>query len=158
MILNQLFAEILKERAWLEQEHCLVGAKIRPERAASFPRASPLPGAQQPYYASHAAGVPPPLPSWVHEGIGADVIVSEVRDTSRKPDELYGIIERLCPGGRKVELFGRKHNTRRGWLTLGNQLKGNCVVSECRLLWLWMRCGTLTLSTVNWIGDVTSVA
>lgn len=28
---------------------------------------------------------------------------------------------RLAPHGRKLELFGRKHNTRPGWLTLGNQ-------------------------------------
>jgi mRNA m6A methyltransferase catalytic subunit len=40
--------------------------------------------------------------------------VSEVRETSRKPDEAYGMIERICPGGRKIEIFGRKHNTRPG--------------------------------------------
>lgn len=62
------------------------------------------------------------FPSWVNRGLDTDVIVSEVRETSRKPDEVYGIIERMCPGGRKVEIFGRKHNTRPGWLTLGNQL------------------------------------
>eukprot|EP01121_Diplochlamys_sp_Union-15-3_P019691 TRINITY_DN7489_c0_g2_i1.p1 TRINITY_DN7489_c0_g2~~TRINITY_DN7489_c0_g2_i1.p1 ORF type:complete len:286 (-),score=23.16 TRINITY_DN7489_c0_g2_i1:127-984(-) len=28
----------------------------------------------------------------------------------------------MFPGARKVELFGRNHNIRRGWLTLGNQL------------------------------------
>jgi len=62
------------------------------------------------------------FPSWVHRGIDTDVVVSEVRETSRKPDEVYDLIERMCPGGRKVEIFGRKHNTRPGWLTLGNQL------------------------------------
>ena len=36
--------------------------------------------------------------------------VAEVRDTSHKPDEIYGIIERLSPGSRKLELFGRMHN------------------------------------------------
>ena len=79
-------------------------------------------------------------PSWVNRGLDTDVIVGEVRETSRKPDEVYGMIERMCPGGRKVEIFGRKHNTRPGfdplnfqsselaltgldrWLTLGNQL------------------------------------
>jgi mRNA (2'-O-methyladenosine-N6-)-methyltransferase len=40
------------------------------------------------------------------------VIVSEVRETSRKPDEAYGLIERMFPGGRKIELFGRPHNCR----------------------------------------------
>jgi mRNA (2'-O-methyladenosine-N6-)-methyltransferase len=44
------------------------------------------------------------------------------RETSRKPEESYSILERLAPHGRKLELFGRKHNTRPGWITLGNQL------------------------------------
>lgn len=109
------------------KEHCLVGAKLR---IASTPtiQSVPVTGSSQRYVGARAAGVLPPLPSWVHKGIDADVIVSEVRDTSRKPDELYAIIERLCPGGRKIELFGRKHNTRRGWLTLGNQLKDSSVL------------------------------
>lgn len=54
------------------------------------------------------------FPSWVNRGLDTDVIVSEVRETSRKPDEVYGMIERMCPGGRKIEIFGRKHNTRPG--------------------------------------------
>lgn len=111
------------------KEHCLVGAKTRasPEQSAAL-ESKPVPGSTQRYVGSRAAGVPPPLPEWVHQGINADVIVSEVRDTSRKPDELYAIIERLCPGGKKVELFGRKHNVRRGWMTLGNQLKSDHVL------------------------------
>jgi len=56
------------------------------------------------------------FPSWVNRGLDTDVIVSEVRETSRKPDEVYGLIERMCPGGRKIEIFGRKHNTRQGWV------------------------------------------
>lgn len=113
------------------KEHCLVGAKLKlpaaqPVQAAL--QSNPIAGSSQQYVGARAAGVLPPLPSWVHSGINADVIVSEVRDTSRKPDELYAIIERLCPGGRKIELFGRKHNTRRGWLTLGNQLKDSRVL------------------------------
>jgi N6-adenosine-specific RNA methylase IME4 len=50
------------------------------------------------------------------------VIVSEVRETSRKPDEIYSLIERMLPGGKKIELFGRPHNCREGWFTLGNQV------------------------------------
>ena len=60
----------------------------------------------------------------VNRYIDCDVIVSEVRETSRKPDEIYDIIERMTPGTRKLELFGRKHNCKPGWLTLGNQLEG----------------------------------
>ena len=56
------------------------------------------------------------FPSWVNRGIDTDVVVAEVRETSRKPDEVYELIERMCPGGRKVEIFGRKHNTRPGYV------------------------------------------
>lgn len=31
-----------------------------------------------------------------------DVVVAEVRETSRKPEEVYGVIERLVPKGRKL--------------------------------------------------------
>jgi mRNA (2'-O-methyladenosine-N6-)-methyltransferase len=58
------------------------------------------------------------FPSWANRGLDTDVIVSEVRETSRKPDEVYGLIERMCPGGRKIEIFGRKHNTRPGWVAV----------------------------------------
>jgi mRNA m6A methyltransferase catalytic subunit len=64
------------------------------------------------------------FPSWVNRGLDTDVIVSEVRETSRKPDEVYGLIERMCPGGRKIEIFGRKHNTRPGWVNCYNHDDG----------------------------------
>ncbi|KAJ6599315.1 MT-A70-domain-containing protein [Mycena vulgaris] len=70
------------------------------------------------------------LPKWANRGLDTDVIVSEVRETSRKPDEVYGMIERMCPGGRKIEIFGRKHNTRAGWITLGNQLGPDQIYEE----------------------------
>lgn len=63
-------------------------------------------------------------PKGINHGIDCDVIVAEVRATSRKPDEIYGVIERLSPGSRKIELFGRQHNCQPNWLTLGNQLDG----------------------------------
>ena len=66
-----------------------------------------------------AKGNPP-----VNRGIDCDVIVAEVRATSHKPDEVYGVIERLLPGTRKIELFGRQHNCQPNWVTLGNQLDG----------------------------------
>lgn len=65
-------------------------------------------------------GSPPNL----NRGLDCDVIVAEVRATSHKPDEIYGIIERLSPGTRKIELFGRPHNVQPNWITLGNQLDG----------------------------------
>ncbi|EFI27657.1 m6a methyltransferase [Coprinopsis cinerea okayama7 len=108
---NQLQRVIRTGRTghWLNhtKEHMLVGIKNPP-------------GVTQ----GSNTGETPTLkfPSWINRGLDTDVIVSEVRETSRKPDEVYNMIERMCPGGRKVEIFGRKHNVRPGWITLGNQL------------------------------------
>ncbi|KAI5950024.1 IME4 [Candida theae] len=64
-------------------------------------------------------------PRWLNLRVDTDVVVSSTRETSRKPDEFYDIIERLVgPHARKLEIFGRAHNTRPGWLTIGNQLQG----------------------------------
>ncbi|CAH0772125.1 unnamed protein product [Bemisia tabaci] len=63
-------------------------------------------------------------PMNLNRGLDCDVIVAEVRATSHKPDEIYGIIERLSPGTRKIELFGRPHNVQPNWITLGNQVDG----------------------------------
>ena len=35
---------------------------------------------------------------------------------------MYHLLERLAPGVRKVEIFGRPHNVHKGWTTLGTQL------------------------------------
>ncbi|XP_011300713.1 N6-adenosine-methyltransferase subunit METTL3 isoform X2 [Fopius arisanus] len=60
----------------------------------------------------------------INKGLDSDVIVAEVRATSHKPDEIYGIIERMSPSTRKIELFGRPHNVQPNWITLGNQVDG----------------------------------
>ncbi|XP_008560809.1 N6-adenosine-methyltransferase subunit METTL3 [Microplitis demolitor] len=60
----------------------------------------------------------------INRGLDSDVIVAEVRATSHKPDEIYGIIERMSPSTRKIELFGRPHNVQPNWITLGNQVDG----------------------------------
>lgn len=51
-------------------------------------------------------------PSW---------IMAPVQEHSRKPGEVYEIVERMFPGPR-VELFARKR--RHGWGAWGKQLKG----------------------------------
>jgi mRNA (2'-O-methyladenosine-N6-)-methyltransferase len=51
--------------------------------------------------------------------------VHQVRATSHKPDEIYGLIERISPGTRKLEIFGRQHNCQNNWVTLGNQLNNS---------------------------------
>ena len=72
----------------------------------------------------------------LNRGLDCDVIVAEVRATSHKPDEIYGIIERLSPGTRKIELFGRPHNVQPNWVTLGNQLDG-VMIHDNELLERW---------------------
>lgn len=66
----------------------------------------------------------------VNRNIDTDVLVAEVRETSRKPDEMYPLLERISPRTRKLELFARMHNTHAGWLSLGNQLSGARLVDE----------------------------
>ncbi len=75
----------------------------------------------------------------VSQGIDCDVIVAEVRETSHKPDELYGVIERLSPGTLKIELFGRQHNCQPNWMTLGNQLDGINIIEPDVAEMYWKR-------------------
>ena len=51
-----------------------------------------------------------------------NIIEATVREQSRKPDELYNLIERLFPNGTFLELFGRMHNSRTGWTTVGLEI------------------------------------
>jgi mRNA (2'-O-methyladenosine-N6-)-methyltransferase len=60
----------------------------------------------------------------LNRNLDCDCIVSEVRETSRKPDEIYNLIERMFPNCMKLELFGRPHNVHENWITCGNQLDG----------------------------------
>jgi N6-adenosine-specific RNA methylase IME4 len=48
-----------------------------------------------------------------------ELIVAPRREHSRKPDEVYGLIERLVDGPY-LELFARQR--RPGWISLGNEL------------------------------------
>ncbi|KEJ82845.1 MT-A70 family protein [Oxytricha trifallax] len=50
-----------------------------------------------------------------------NVIFAELREQSRKPDQIYQIIEQLVPGGRYLELFPRPHNQRVKWTGLGKE-------------------------------------
>lgn len=66
----------------------------------------------------------------INWNIDCDVIISEARETSRKPDEIYGIIDWMSPNGRKLELFARPHNRRENWISMGNQLPGIYIVED----------------------------
>jgi len=50
-------------------------------------------------------------PSLPNKLLDCDVIVSEVRETSKKPDEIYKLIERLSPGGRKLGMYSSSINS-----------------------------------------------
>lgn len=55
--------------------------------------------------------------------IDCDVIVSITQGKSKKPRELYGIVDRMVGvDSKKLELFGRASNVRQGWVTVGNEL------------------------------------
>lgn len=67
-------------------------------------------------------------PAWINRQVDTDTIVSTTRGKSQKPQELYGIIDRMVgPNSKKIELFGRKNNLRPGWLTVGKELPGTNV-------------------------------
>lgn len=51
-----------------------------------------------------------------------DVIFSKRRGQSQKPEEIYDIIETLLPKGNYLELFGRRNNLRKNWVTIGDEL------------------------------------
>jgi mRNA (2'-O-methyladenosine-N6-)-methyltransferase len=51
-----------------------------------------------------------------------DVIFSQRRGQSQKPEEIYQMIEELLPGGCYLEVFGRRNNLRNGWVTIGNEI------------------------------------
>ena len=52
------------------------------------------------------------------------LIVSPVREHSRKPDEQYGKIERLYPDGPYLEMFAR-HKYSEKWDVWGNEIKSD---------------------------------
>lgn len=67
-------------------------------------------------------------PPWINRMIDINTVVSGTRETLRKPDEVYDLVERIVGvHSRKLEIFGRDHNVRPGWLTIGNQLTGTSI-------------------------------
>ncbi|KAI6160285.1 MT-A70-domain-containing protein [Pisolithus thermaeus] len=60
--------------------------------------------------------------SWfVHCNVDTDVIIWEgdPDDPTRKPPEMYTLIENFCLGTRRLEIFGRARSSlRRGWVTV----------------------------------------
>lgn len=61
---------------------------------------------------------------FIHANVDTDILISEMPDygETRKPEEMYDLIERFCMGRRRLELFGTENNIRPGWVTLGDEL------------------------------------
>jgi mRNA m6A methyltransferase catalytic subunit len=58
----------------------------------------------------------------LQRNVGSDVIFSDRRGQSQKPEEIYELIERLVPGGKYLEIFARRNNLRNNWVSLGLEL------------------------------------
>eukprot|EP01095_Lingulamoeba_sp_RSL-Kostka_P015346 TRINITY_DN7028_c0_g1_i1.p1 TRINITY_DN7028_c0_g1~~TRINITY_DN7028_c0_g1_i1.p1 ORF type:complete len:309 (-),score=102.89 TRINITY_DN7028_c0_g1_i1:74-1000(-) len=54
--------------------------------------------------------------------IASDVIFSERRGQSQKPEEIYELIEELVPNGKYLEIFARRNNLRNYWASIGLKL------------------------------------
>eukprot|EP01121_Diplochlamys_sp_Union-15-3_P019187 TRINITY_DN7169_c0_g1_i1.p1 TRINITY_DN7169_c0_g1~~TRINITY_DN7169_c0_g1_i1.p1 ORF type:complete len:276 (-),score=53.99 TRINITY_DN7169_c0_g1_i1:1-828(-) len=52
----------------------------------------------------------------------SDVIFSERRGQSQKPEEIYDLIEALVPDGKYLEIFARRNNLRNYWVSVGLEL------------------------------------
>eukprot|EP00347_Sterkiella_histriomuscorum_P000277 403376498 len=82
------------------------------------------------YYLQHAKevclvgckGDPAILAKKCRSNIESDVIFSERRGQSQKPEEIYELVEALVPNGYYMEIFGRRNNLHNGWVTVGNEL------------------------------------
>ncbi|CAN6299230.1 unnamed protein product [Urochloa humidicola] len=60
----------------------------------------------------------------IHANIDTDIIIAEepTDGSTKKPEDMYRIIEHFALGRRRLELFGEDHSIRPGWLTLGKDL------------------------------------
>lgn len=79
------------------------------------------------YYLQHAKetcliGVKGNVSKRARFNICSDVIFSQRRGQSQKPEEIYDIAEAMVPNGFYLEIFGRRNNLHNGWVTIGNEL------------------------------------
>ena len=61
-------------------------------------------------------------PSTMVAGVKSDVIFSERRGQSQKPEEIYEYIQHLVPNGHYLEIFARRNNLHDYWVSVGNEL------------------------------------
>lgn len=69
--------------------------------------------------------------------------------STKKPEELYHIIEHFAQGQRRIELFGEDHNIRAGWVTVGKGLTSSNFKPQVTffLLLSWVSFTTVILCT-----------
>ncbi|DBA87509.1 TPA: hypothetical protein ACH3X1_004538 [Trebouxia sp. C0004] len=87
------------------------------------------------YYLQHAkevclVGKKGSDPPGTKRCVGSDIIYSERRGQSQKPEEIYQLIEELVPNGKYLEIFGRKNNLHNYWVTVGNEVTGTGLPTE----------------------------
>ncbi|KAJ4772462.1 N6-adenosine-methyltransferase subunit METTL14 [Rhynchospora pubera] len=101
--LEQGKARHANRRSWCLscQEHCLMGIKGTVHRSTD----------------GHI----------IHANIDTDIIIAEepTDGSTKKPEDMYQIIEHFALGKRRLELFGEDHNIRPSWLTLGEGLSSS---------------------------------
>lgn len=90
------------------------------------------------YYLQHAkevclVGLKGEKPKNMQKSIGSDIILSERRGQSQKPEEIYELVEELVPNGKYLEIFARKNNLRNFWVSIGNEVCGNLSVEDVKL-------------------------
>ncbi|KAJ4739924.1 N6-adenosine-methyltransferase subunit METTL14 [Rhynchospora pubera] len=71
----------------------------------------------------------------IHANIDTDIIIAEepTDGSTKKPEDMYRIIEHFSLGKRRLELFGEDHNIRPGWLTLGKGLSSSNYNKEAHI-------------------------
>eukprot|EP00128_Syssomonas_multiformis_P017582 Colp12_sorted_trinity150504_noHs@11356 len=62
------------------------------------------------------------FPPGARHSVGSDVIISERRGQSQKPEQIYELVEELVPNGKYLEIFARRNNLRDYWVSIGNEL------------------------------------
>lgn len=79
------------------------------------------------YYLQHAKetcliGYKGDLGDKLKGNVDCDVIFSQRRGQSQKPEEIYELVESLVPNGYYLEIFARRNNLHNGWVSIGNEL------------------------------------
>lgn len=87
------------------------------------------------YYLQHAkevclVGKRGSDPVGLQKTVASDIIFSERRGQSQKPEEIYELIEELVPNGKYLEIFARKNNLRNYWVSVGNEVTGTGLPEE----------------------------